>query len=160
MPVATGYSGRQCQSPCVLFFFFQAEDGIRDLTVTGVQTCALPISASTPTRARSDAHARSRGSIRSRRSQGAQASATPSGETARPRTRMRAPAGPLTAAPPTIGLTPTTGAVVERSASTMPGTARIGPMEVTGLEGQTMTTSAVWIDSTTPGAGPALGAPS
>src|SRR2546430_6404679 len=28
------------------FFFFQAEDGIRDLTVTGVQTCALPISDS------------------------------------------------------------------------------------------------------------------
>src|SRR6266852_7339950 len=27
------------------FFFFQAEDGIRDATVTGVQTCALPISA-------------------------------------------------------------------------------------------------------------------
>src|SRR2546427_10009012 len=30
------------------FFFFQAEDGIRDLTVTGVQTCALPISARAP----------------------------------------------------------------------------------------------------------------
>src|SRR2546430_11052269 len=29
----------------VFLFFFQAEDGIRDLTVTGVQTCALPISA-------------------------------------------------------------------------------------------------------------------
>src|SRR3989475_10051419 len=29
-------------------FFFQAEDGIRDLTVTGVQTCALPISTRTP----------------------------------------------------------------------------------------------------------------
>src|SRR2546430_7300631 len=29
---------------CLFFFFFQAEDGIRDLTVTGVQTCALPIS--------------------------------------------------------------------------------------------------------------------
>src|SRR5215471_15055346 len=29
---------------CVFFFFFQAEDGIRDLYVTGVQTCALPIS--------------------------------------------------------------------------------------------------------------------
>src|SRR5207248_8677677 len=28
------------------FFFFQAEDGIRDRTVTGVQTCALPISRS------------------------------------------------------------------------------------------------------------------
>src|SRR5256886_5235950 len=28
---------------CISSFFFQAEDGIRDLTVTGVQTCALPI---------------------------------------------------------------------------------------------------------------------
>src|SRR2546421_3176962 len=36
-----------CRSGTVLvsFFFFQAEDGIRDLIVTGVQTCALPISA-------------------------------------------------------------------------------------------------------------------
>src|SRR2546427_6958559 len=34
------------KSRLVLFFFFQAEDGIRDLTVTGVQTCALPILAS------------------------------------------------------------------------------------------------------------------
>src|SRR2546427_181776 len=33
------------------FFFFQAEDGIRDLTVTGVQTCALPISRAAPPRA-------------------------------------------------------------------------------------------------------------
>src|SRR2546430_7521121 len=30
------------------FFFFQAEDGIRDLTVTGVQTCALPILNTSP----------------------------------------------------------------------------------------------------------------
>ena len=28
---------------CGVFFFFQAEDGIRDDLVTGVQTCALPI---------------------------------------------------------------------------------------------------------------------
>src|SRR5260370_32731971 len=28
----------------MIFFFFQAEDGIRDSSVTGVQTCALPIS--------------------------------------------------------------------------------------------------------------------
>src|SRR2546430_13110639 len=36
-----------CSHHCVFlfFFFFQAEDGIRDLTVTGVQTCALPICA-------------------------------------------------------------------------------------------------------------------
>src|SRR2546421_7193006 len=35
-----------CSSSSALcfFFFFQAEDGIRDLIVTGVQTCALPIS--------------------------------------------------------------------------------------------------------------------
>src|SRR2546430_6638154 len=37
----SGTSGMRC-----LFFFFQAEDGIRDLTVTGVQTCALPIAPS------------------------------------------------------------------------------------------------------------------
>src|SRR2546427_1373193 len=30
-------------STAFFIFFFQAEDGIRDLTVTGVQTCALPI---------------------------------------------------------------------------------------------------------------------
>src|SRR6266511_6364796 len=30
------------------FFFFQAEDGIRDFHVTGVQTCALPISGTAP----------------------------------------------------------------------------------------------------------------
>src|SRR2546430_321674 len=57
--IATGrYRARRCLEACVyctlhfvgypsftalFFFFFQAEDGIRDLTVTGVQTCALPI---------------------------------------------------------------------------------------------------------------------
>src|SRR3989475_7442618 len=37
-------SYREAATSLRLFFFFQAEDGIRDLTVTGVQTCALPIS--------------------------------------------------------------------------------------------------------------------
>mgnify|MGYP007135091558 CR=1 FL=1 len=32
-----------CILPFLVFFFFQAEDGIRDVAVTGVQTCALPI---------------------------------------------------------------------------------------------------------------------
>src|SRR2546430_6805790 len=51
--VLVGDTGYQCVhagdgSVCsfvivCFFFFFQAEDGIRDLTVTGVQTCALPI---------------------------------------------------------------------------------------------------------------------
>src|SRR5699024_11825197 len=36
----------------VYFFFFQAEDGIRDRNVTGVQTCALPISGSWPAASR------------------------------------------------------------------------------------------------------------
>ena len=35
-----------CEISNYLFFFFQAEDGIRDYKVTGVQTCALPISLS------------------------------------------------------------------------------------------------------------------
>src|SRR2546430_5751511 len=43
---------------CECFFFFQAEDGIRDLTVTGVQTCALPISRRKSGRARAAAPAR------------------------------------------------------------------------------------------------------
>src|SRR5262249_56987596 len=33
---------------CMFFFFFQAEDGIRDWSVTGVQTCALPICSISP----------------------------------------------------------------------------------------------------------------
>src|SRR2546429_4706078 len=36
----------------VKMFFFQAEDGIRDVAVTGVQTCALPISFLAPGKAR------------------------------------------------------------------------------------------------------------
>src|SRR2546430_4810751 len=39
-----GRLAKACGYPVrVVLFFFQAEDGIRDLTVTGVQTCALPI---------------------------------------------------------------------------------------------------------------------
>ena len=34
---------KQLQSDALKHFFFQAEDGIRDYKVTGVQTCALPI---------------------------------------------------------------------------------------------------------------------
>src|SRR5688572_30934876 len=41
--VAINVRDREKQSTFYSDFFFQAEDGIRDLTVTGVQTCALPI---------------------------------------------------------------------------------------------------------------------
>src|SRR6266567_1932390 len=43
------------------FFFFQAEDGIRDLTVTGVQTCALPISCAQSAKPVFITHAGARG---------------------------------------------------------------------------------------------------
>ena len=36
-------SGEEFMDCLFFFFFFQAEDGIRDHCVTGVQTCALPI---------------------------------------------------------------------------------------------------------------------
>src|SRR5206468_9303313 len=48
-------AGAQC-----FFFFFQAEDGIRDLIVTGVQTCALPIYAHPRARC-PEGHAHGRG---------------------------------------------------------------------------------------------------
>src|SRR5438046_6318354 len=45
LPTCTAYSvlPSTLSSFPFLFFFFQAEDGIRDWSVTGVQTCALPI---------------------------------------------------------------------------------------------------------------------
>src|SRR5690606_39707894 len=46
-------------------FFFQAEDGIRDFHVTGVQTCALPISVRPPPRGR--CRPNRRGSVRAGR---------------------------------------------------------------------------------------------
>src|SRR2546422_8267193 len=44
----------------LFFFFFQAEDGIRDVAVTGVQTCALPISSWAPRGPTSGCSARAR----------------------------------------------------------------------------------------------------
>src|SRR5205807_7443481 len=41
---AHGNGRLECLGVSLLGFFFQAEDGIRDYKVTGVQTCALPIS--------------------------------------------------------------------------------------------------------------------
>src|SRR3989442_11222724 len=48
MPCWKNHAGKSLSKSSVLigyvfFFFFQAEDGIRDADVTGVQTCALPI---------------------------------------------------------------------------------------------------------------------
>ena len=42
--IALGYEQSEAMALCRVFFFFQAEDGIRDDLVTGVQTCALPSS--------------------------------------------------------------------------------------------------------------------
>src|SRR5690606_39722055 len=43
-PIITKYVCTMITFTSITFFFFQAEDGIRDFHVTGVQTCALPIS--------------------------------------------------------------------------------------------------------------------
>src|SRR5712664_4675051 len=50
-----------------VFFFFQAEDGIRDLIVTGVQTCALPISSCSASRSASPCWCRAKCWSRGRR---------------------------------------------------------------------------------------------
>src|SRR6266508_4746821 len=49
----------------MFFFFFQAEDGIRDGHVTGVQTCALPISRRCPSRRTVPSRRATRRSVRS-----------------------------------------------------------------------------------------------
>src|SRR2546425_723231 len=112
-----------------------------------------------PRSRRADASSASRTSTTSESSQPRYAWATPSDETGSPRARISAPAGPLTGASPTMGLTPMTGARVACRAATRPGTARMGPIDVTGFDGQTTTTSASAIASTTPGAGVASLAP-
>src|SRR5690606_40927617 len=43
VPLSQSVLHALCLRVSLLFFFFQAEDGIRDFHVTGVQTCALPI---------------------------------------------------------------------------------------------------------------------
>src|SRR2546430_334584 len=56
----------------VSVFFFQAEDGIRDLTVTGVQTCALPISLPASAGARNLLHRLDRNGESDRQGRGTQ----------------------------------------------------------------------------------------
>src|SRR5258708_23923513 len=57
---AISFDAVLCLATRAIVFFFQAEDGIRDDLVTGVQTCALPISRS-PLRARTGVAAARRG---------------------------------------------------------------------------------------------------
>src|SRR5690348_18481588 len=67
------------------FFFFQAEDGIRDGRVTGVQTCALPISARAARRGASPRRRRQRASSARRAGGGGR----PSGQIGRASCRER-----------------------------------------------------------------------
>src|SRR2546421_7038715 len=57
------------------FFFFQAEDGIRDLIVTGVQTCALPISSRSAWRSSAPARAHREEGVQAGRARRARAGA-------------------------------------------------------------------------------------
>ena len=77
-----------------------------------------------------------------------------------PAAAMSRSAGPLTVAPWMIGLTPTTRPRRARRASRTPGRARIGPMEITGFDGQRRMASASARASSTAGPGRAPAAPS
>src|SRR5690606_39751118 len=70
----------------VWFFFFQAEDGIRDFHVTGVQTCALPISTTRRTRRAAEPADRARRLRPGVRGRAGPAPASPAA--ARPQTRQ------------------------------------------------------------------------
>ena len=72
---------------------------------------------------------------------------------------MKMSVGPLSTAPCTSGETATTGASVARSASAIPPTARIGPIEITGFDGPITTALALAIASSTSGDGVAGPAP-
>src|SRR5690606_40984146 len=65
-------------------FFFQAEDGIRDFHVTGVQTCALPISPASPAAPPAPARGRASPAAAARRRRPTAAAAPPA---PRPATR-------------------------------------------------------------------------
>jgi hypothetical protein len=65
----------------------------------------------------------------------------------------------LTTAPSTSGETATTGAGLARSASRIPGTPRIGPIEITGLDGPITIARAEAIASSTSGGGAAASMP-
>ncbi len=86
-----------------------------------------PSPASRPARERLAARCASRSSKTRTSSQRAYACATPAADTGRPDAAMSFPAGPETASLPTIGLMATVVAAVRARASSMPGTARIGP---------------------------------
>ena len=73
---------------------------------------------------------------------------------------MKRSVGPLTTLPATKGLTATTGASEAAIASRMPGTARIGPMLITGLEGPITIASAARRASATSAVGRASAIPS
>src|SRR5947209_10554330 len=66
-----------------VFFFFQAEDGIRDIGVTGVQTCALPISRVVFSASHASEIARSSGRIALTPSTGTSSNEQPSSSTRR-----------------------------------------------------------------------------
>src|SRR6476661_9868922 len=62
------------------FCFFQAEDGIRDSSVTGVQTCALPISTAWPAQGRKQKPRQPAGLVRIERDRGLRLLAVPDAE--------------------------------------------------------------------------------
>ena len=85
--------------------------------------------------------------------------ATPDALTGTPSSASMRSAGPLMARPPTIGEMATTCFCRAARRSRRPGSARIGPIDTTGLDGATTIAAAVSISSSTPGAGVAWSMP-
>ena len=76
-----------------------------------------------------------------------------------PACSQNASVGPFSERPPTNGLTTTTGAAAARSASRIPGSASIGPIEITGLDGPITIASAPAIACSTASDGGAWSTP-
>ena len=83
----------------------------------------------------------------------------PRADTSAPQAGSSLSAMPLTGAPPTIGVTATTRQGAASTAARIPGTARMGAIDTTGLDGQIRTPLAVARASVTPGAGRASSTP-
>src|SRR2546430_2948078 len=91
------------QQFALLLFFFQAEDGIRDLTVTGVQTCALPIYCRGARGAEALRRDDRRGEPRARRLRAARAGPTDGAARARLHDLPRSERTPAAARPRPLG---------------------------------------------------------
>ena len=132
----------------------------RPAAISGVLMTVGATMQLTPAASTSPARSASAWSITSVPTQSLTKRATPGADACPPSSTRSRSAGPFKAAPATIGDTATTESRRALNTLATPGTARIGPIDTTGFEGATTTISAEPRESSTPGAGLAVSAPS